>query len=143
MNAIHLPQQHPFRFVDEVTRLGADWLETRFRTAGAAQCHRGNPALPTELLIEGAAQSTVLLFERLVEPLRPDEMPVLGQVRIVARREAGWDEVITYVVRLERALADLGLFTVRVTGDGGLIAEGQIGVAKVKAEPTAPHGGAI
>lgn len=138
---IRLPQQHPFRFVDEVTRLTELLLESRFEPSACSLWYRGTDTVPAEVIIEGAAQSTVLFFERLVEPLTPEDIPVLGQISVTTSRQAGWHESITFQIRPVRVLSNIGLFAMTAVGSEGPIAEGTIGVAKVRTPAPETIGG--
>lgn len=138
---IRLPQAFPFRFVDTVVSLTADELVATFDPGGVPAAFRGTAWLPAEIAIEGAAQSTILLFERIVEPLGPGDFPMLGQVQVQVQRTLRWDKPILFRVRPERYLSDLGIFRVQVLSGGEPALEGRIAVALRRAAPVVPKGG--
>ena len=57
----HLPQQPPFRFVDEILSVDDERIEARYRWRPEADFYRGhfpgNPVTPGVLLIESMAQA--------------------------------------------------------------------------------------
>jgi 3-hydroxyacyl-[acyl-carrier-protein] dehydratase len=57
----HLPQQAPFRFVDEILSVDDERIEARYRWRPEADFYRGhfpgNPVTPGVLLIESMAQA--------------------------------------------------------------------------------------
>lgn len=61
-----VPQQEPFRFIDEVLELDADHIVARHRFSPEADFYRGhfpgNPITPGVILIETAAQAAVVAF---------------------------------------------------------------------------------
>jgi len=76
-----LPQQEPFRFVDEILEIGDDHIVARYRFRPEADFYRGhfpgNPITPGVLLIEAMAQTGVVALgiylvarERGVEEVR-------------------------------------------------------------------------
>ena len=76
-----LPQQEPFRFVDEILELGDEHIVARYRFRPEADFYRGhfpgNPITPGVLLIEAMAQTGVVALgiylvsrERSVEDVR-------------------------------------------------------------------------
>lgn len=76
-----LPQQEPFRFVDEILEVGDDHIVARYRFRPEADFYRGhfpgNPITPGVLLIEAMAQTGVVALgiylvarERGVEEVR-------------------------------------------------------------------------
>ncbi len=76
-----LPQQEPFRFVDEILEIGDDHIVSRYTFRPGADFYRGhfpgNPITPGVLLIEAMAQTGVVALgiylvarERGVEEVR-------------------------------------------------------------------------
>jgi len=76
-----LPQQEPFRFVDEILEIGDDHIVARYTFRPEADFYRGhfpgNPITPGVLLIEAMAQTGVVALgihlvarERGVEEVR-------------------------------------------------------------------------
>lgn len=76
-----LPQQEPFRFVDEIVEVGEDRIVSRYTFRPEADFYRGhfpgNPITPGVLLIEAMAQTgvvalgiAILARERGVEAVR-------------------------------------------------------------------------
>ena len=59
-----IPQQEPFRFVDEITELGGERVAGTYRWRPEADFYRGhfpgNPVTPGVLLVECMAQCTVV-----------------------------------------------------------------------------------
>jgi 3-hydroxyacyl-[acyl-carrier-protein] dehydratase len=56
-----IPQQHPFRFIDEILSVDDERIESRYRWRPEADFYRGhfpgNPVTPGVLLIESMAQT--------------------------------------------------------------------------------------
>lgn len=74
-----LPQQDPFRFIDEIVELDADHIVSRFRFRMDHDFYRGhfpgNPVTPGVILLEAMAQSGVVaLGIYLVSLEAPDEL---------------------------------------------------------------------
>ena len=61
-----VPQQDPFRFIDEILELDAEHIVARHRFSPEADFYRGhfpgNPITPGVILIETAAQAAVVAF---------------------------------------------------------------------------------
>ncbi|MBC8187288.1 MAG: beta-hydroxyacyl-ACP dehydratase [Proteobacteria bacterium] len=61
-----VPQQEPFRFIDEILELDADHIVARHTFSPEADFYRGhfpgNPITPGVILIETAAQASVVAF---------------------------------------------------------------------------------
>ncbi|MEO1934854.1 MAG: 3-hydroxyacyl-ACP dehydratase FabZ family protein [Myxococcales bacterium] len=61
-----VPQQEPFRFIDEILELDADHIVARHTFSKEADFYRGhfpgNPITPGVILIETAAQASVVAF---------------------------------------------------------------------------------
>ena len=61
-----VPQQEPFRFIDEIVELDADHIVARHTFSPEADFYRGhfpgNPITPGVILIETAAQASVVAF---------------------------------------------------------------------------------
>jgi 3-hydroxyacyl-[acyl-carrier-protein] dehydratase len=61
-----VPQQEPFRFIDEIVELDAEHIVARYRFSEEADFYRGhfpgNPITPGVILIETAAQAAVVAF---------------------------------------------------------------------------------
>jgi 3-hydroxyacyl-[acyl-carrier-protein] dehydratase len=61
-----VPQQDPFRFIDEIVELDAEHIVARYRFAEDADFYRGhfpgNPITPGVILVETAAQAAVVAF---------------------------------------------------------------------------------
>jgi 3-hydroxyacyl-[acyl-carrier-protein] dehydratase len=73
-----LPQQEPFRFVDEILEIDEDHVVAAYRWREGADFYRGhfpgNPVTPGVLLVESMAQSAVVaLGIFLFEKEAPDE----------------------------------------------------------------------
>jgi 3-hydroxyacyl-[acyl-carrier-protein] dehydratase len=61
-----VPQQEPFRFIDEIVELDAEHIVARYTFSPEADFYRGhfpgNPITPGVILIEAAAQTAVVAF---------------------------------------------------------------------------------
>ena len=61
-----VPQQEPFRFIDEIVEIGDDHVVARYTFPEDADFYRGhfpgNPITPGVILIETAAQAAVVAF---------------------------------------------------------------------------------
>jgi 3-hydroxyacyl-[acyl-carrier-protein] dehydratase len=61
-----VPQQEPFRFIDEIVEIDAEHIVARHTFSPAADFYRGhfpgNPITPGVILIETAAQAAVVAF---------------------------------------------------------------------------------
>ena len=61
-----VPQQDPFRFIDEIVALDAEHIVARYTFSPEADFYRGhfpgNPITPGVILIETAAQAAVVAF---------------------------------------------------------------------------------
>ena len=74
-----LPQQEPFRFLDEILEVDADHIVATYRFREDADFYRGhfpgNPVTPGVILIEAMAQAGVVALgiHMLSEELGPDE----------------------------------------------------------------------
>ena len=73
-----LPQQEPFRFVDEILEIDADHIVAAYRWREDADFYRGhfpgNPVTPGVLLVESMAQAAVVaLGIYLLEQEAPEE----------------------------------------------------------------------
>jgi 3-hydroxyacyl-[acyl-carrier-protein] dehydratase len=73
-----LPQQEPFRFVDEILEIDSDHVVAAYRWREEADFYRGhfpgNPVTPGVLLVESMAQATVVaLGIYLLEQEAPEE----------------------------------------------------------------------
>ncbi|MBO8162729.1 MAG: hypothetical protein H0Z34_03290 [Brevibacillus sp.] len=95
-----LPQQAPFRFVDEVTcyRQG-QLLEATFTAAPIRDNFGHPPFFPETCLMEGLAQATVIFTQLETEPLREGELPLLGSIETRIARTVLWNEQLTYQIR--------------------------------------------
>ena len=74
-----LPQQEPFRFIDEIVELDADHIVARYRFRPEADFYRGhfpdNPVTPGVILLEAMAQAGVVaLGIYLVSLESPDDL---------------------------------------------------------------------
>jgi len=74
-----IPQQEPFRFIDEILELDRDHIVARYRFRADADFYRGhfpgNPVTPGVILIEAMAQTGVVaLGIYLVSVDAPDEI---------------------------------------------------------------------
>ncbi len=61
-----VPQQEPFRFIDEIVELDSEHIVARYTFSPEADFYRGhfpgNPITPGVILIEAAAQTAVVAF---------------------------------------------------------------------------------
>ncbi|GAA4726598.1 3-hydroxyacyl-ACP dehydratase FabZ family protein [Brevibacillus fulvus] len=126
-----LPQQYPFRFVDEVTRyVPGSLLEAKFLPAPLRQCYGNGRYFPETCMLEGLAQATVILTQLETEPLKQKELPLLGSIEASLIRPADWDEQLTYVIKPVRIAQKRAIFDgTLVDSTGQQIALAMIGVA--------------
>lgn len=129
-----LPQQYPFRFVDEVTLYEQGRrMRASFDPAPMRSYLGGRDILPVTVLIEGLAQVAVLLTQLETRPLAPGEMPLLGKVQAEIRREAMWDQLIYYELKPERIWQRQAVYSgIVVQKDGCSLLEATLGVAITK-----------
>jgi 3-hydroxyacyl-[acyl-carrier-protein] dehydratase len=74
-----LPQQEPFRFIDEIVELDADHIVARYRFRPEADFYRGhfpnNPVTPGVILLEAMAQAGVVALGIFLVSLEsPDDL---------------------------------------------------------------------
>ena len=75
-----IPQQEPFRFVDEILEIDDDHVVSSYRWRPDADFYRGhfpgNPVTPGVLLVESMAQAAVipLAIHAFCQELDPDEL---------------------------------------------------------------------
>ena len=125
-----LPQQEPFRFVDEILEVGDDHIVARYTFRPEADFYRGhfpgNPITPGVLLIEAMAQTGVVALgiylvarERGVEEVRR-VLTVFTDVTAEFTGVVRPGDTVTIVVRgstgLETDPGDFGAIPVVVTG---------------------------
>lgn len=74
-----LPQQEPFRFVDEILSIDGDEVRARYRWREGADFYRGhfpgNPVTPGVLLVESMAQAGVVALGLYLVARDPSLLP--------------------------------------------------------------------
>jgi 3-hydroxymyristoyl/3-hydroxydecanoyl-(acyl carrier protein) dehydratase len=98
-----LPHQPPFRFVDKINRYEpGELLEAQFSPLHIQPLFGVVSEVPETILIEGLAQSAVLLAQLETMPLKDGEIPLLGSVNATLFNQVNWDETIVYTIELVR-----------------------------------------
>ena len=88
-----IPQQPPFRFIDEIVSVDSERIEARYRWRPDADFYKGhfpgNPVTPGVLLLESMAQAglVALGIYLLSKELRPEEAEKLVTVFVDANVE--------------------------------------------------------
>ncbi|PZD96832.1 FabA-like domain protein [Paenibacillus sambharensis] len=131
-----LPHKPPFRLVDEVSLyIPGNKLEARFNPADYRDAFGGLDYVPIAILLEGLAQTGVLLTQLETAPLEEHEFPMLGTVRADIHRPVMWPETLVFMVKPYRLLTKSAVLHGTIQGSGGSpIAEAQLSVAVAKAE---------
>ncbi|GIQ69331.1 FabA-like domain protein [Xylanibacillus composti] len=115
-----LPQQYPFRFIDQVPLYKpGKRMQASFDPAALRTCLGGGAAIPVSVLIEGLAQTAVLLTQLETRPLGPGEMPLLGKVRASIKEQAVWDRLVYYELAPERIWQRQAVFSGSVQDEDG------------------------
>ena len=147
-----IPQQEPFRFIDEIVELDRDHIVARYRFRPDADFYRGhfpgNPVTPGVILLEAMAQAGVVaLGIYLVSVDAPDELGKLvtlftdANVEFLGLVHPG-DRV---TVRAEKLFFRRRKLRSRVEmrlDEGQIVCSGEIAGMGVAATPAIPGAGA-
>ncbi len=131
-----LPQQEPFRFLDEIVELDADHIVARYRFRPESDFYRGhfpgNPVTPGVILLETMAQAGVVaLGIYLVSRESPDDLGKL--VTLFTDANVEFSGVVhpgeTVTVRAEKVFFRRRKLRSRVemrSGEGVVVCSGEI-----------------
>lgn len=93
-----LPQQEPFRFVDEITSLDEDTISARYRFRPEADFYRGhfpgNPVTPGVILLESVAQVGVVALGIYLLALEGGEDEVRKRVALFSDAEVDFTGMV-------------------------------------------------
>lgn len=93
-----LPQQEPFRFVDEITSLDEDSISARYRFRPEADFYRGhfpgNPVTPGVILLESVAQVGVVALGIYLLALEGGEDEVRKRVALFSDAEVDFTGMV-------------------------------------------------
>lgn len=128
-----LPQQPPFRFVERIDHYeSGKILLASIRLQSVYRDKRGLPAFPEVCVIEGLAQSAVLLVQLETEPLLEGEVPILGSLFMRKSGRAAWHEELKYEVKPIRLFTSRARIEARAYASGRIVAEGELSLAKIQ-----------
>jgi len=93
-----LPQQEPFRFVDEILSLDEDSISARYRFPPDADFYRGhfpgNPVTPGVILLESVAQVGVVALGIYLLALEGGETEVRKRIALFSDAEVDFTGVV-------------------------------------------------
>jgi len=93
-----LPQQEPFRFVDEITALDEDSISARYRFRPDADFYRGhfpgNPVTPGVILLESVAQVGVVALGIYLLALEGGEAEVGKRIALFSDAEVDFTGLV-------------------------------------------------
>ncbi|PAD78296.1 3-hydroxyacyl-ACP dehydratase FabZ family protein [Paenibacillus campinasensis] len=128
-----LPQRPPFRFVEQIDRYEAgQYLLASIRLQSVRGPMRCLPAFPEACVMEGLAQSAVLLVQLETGPLREGEVPILGSLFMRQSKAVAWHETLRYEVKPIRLLASQARIEATAYAAGEVVAEGELSLAKIQ-----------
>ncbi|MBG9794367.1 hypothetical protein ABD76_18380 [Paenibacillus dendritiformis] len=128
-----LPQQPPFRFVERIDHYeSGKSLLASIRLQSVYDDLRGLPVFPEVCVMEGLAQSAVLLVQLETGPLLEGEAPILGSLFMRKSGPAAWHEELKYEVKPIRLLTSQARIEARAYASGRIVAEGELSLAKIQ-----------
>jgi len=93
-----LPQQEPFRFVDEITSLDENSISARYRFRSESEFYRGhfpgNPVTPGVILLESVAQVGVVALGIYLLALERGEEEVRKRVALFSDAEVDFTGMV-------------------------------------------------
>lgn len=129
----HLPQQPPFRFVKQIDHYeSGKSLLASIRLQSVYNHMPGLSAFPEVCVMEGLAQSAVLLVQLETGPLLEGEVPILGSLFMRKSGSAGWHEELKYEVKPIRLFTSQARIEARAYASSRIVAEGELSLAKIQ-----------
>lgn len=129
-----LPHQKPFVFLHKVLDyLPGKRLHVEFNPNEIKHVFSGQLYIPDVILIEGLAQSSVLLTQLETKPIQKGEFPLLGSVSAEIHSKIGWTQVLQYKVSPLRLTSKQAIITGLVKNEENrTIVSGTLSVAVSK-----------
>ncbi|WP_068776339.1 3-hydroxyacyl-ACP dehydratase FabZ family protein [Paenibacillus sp. FJAT-26967] len=126
-----LPHQYPLRLIDEVRDYSpGEFLTASFSPAKLRPYCGDKDEIPPAILIEGLAQTCVIMTQLETEPLADGEMPLLGAVKARIACPVYWDQLLLYKVNPVRIWAKKAIFSgVLYSPDGKIAVTADLSVA--------------
>lgn len=128
-----LPQQPPFRFVEQIIHYEpGKKLEASIRLQSVHKHMYELPFFPEVCVLEGLAQSAVLLVQLETGPLLEGEIPILGSLFMRQSEPVSWQETLIYEVSPIRLFTSQARIEARAYAADRLVAEGELSLAKIQ-----------
>lgn len=124
-----LPHQFPFRFISNIIQyIPQRVLKTEFTPSSMLPFVRFE-YVPETVLIEGIAQTAVLLTQLETKPLVDGEVPLLGSVKMEAFNQALWGKTILFEVEPVRTVGQKAVLKGKALVESGTLIIATVSVA--------------
>jgi len=124
-----LPHQFPFRFISNVTQyIPQRVLQTEFTPSSQLPFLRFE-YVPETVLIEGIAQTAVLLTQLETKPLVDGEVPLLGSVKMKVVKQVLWGKTILFEVEPVRTVGQQAVLKGKAFVESGTLITATVSVA--------------
>lgn len=125
-----LPHQFPFRLISNIVKyVPRKILQAEFTPSSLHTLFLQFGYVPETILIEGLAQTAVLLTQLETMPLKEGEVPLLGSVEMAAVKQVPWGEAVNFAVEPVRIVAKQAMLKGRATAGSSTLITGTICVA--------------
>ncbi|PEM43186.1 3-hydroxyacyl-ACP dehydratase FabZ family protein [Bacillus toyonensis] len=124
-----LPHQKPFRFIDDIISYKPNHSLKAMYCPSSIEKKIKTRDVPVTILIEGLAQTAILYTQLETEPLKENDVPMLGSVEYEIFKSFEWGRSVTYVVMPIRLLKNQAIIKGEITVDNVLCATANLSVA--------------
>lgn len=128
-----LPQKPPFRFVDQIHHyIPGHSLTASVELNSLRRQMRDLAMLPAVCVVEGLAQTAVLLVQLETGPLLEGEIPILGSLSVDQIKPIAWQEQLIYEVELIRLMTMQARVRIFARNTKEVLVKGELSLAKTQ-----------
>ncbi|PFM99770.1 hypothetical protein [Bacillus cereus] len=124
-----LPHQKPFRFIDDIISYKPNYSLKAMYCPSSIEQKIKTRDVPVTILIEGLAQTAILYTQLETEPLKENDVPMLGSVEYEIFKSFEWERSVTYVVMPIRLLKNQAIIKGEISVNNILCATANLSVA--------------